>query len=122
MTKKLAFLLMMMAFAVFALLVACDMPEPRKTDAQLGLTPAQAIGRHIFDAKCGLCHAAYSGREYKGPSLQGIFKKRYLHTGAPANDDRVRDIVSYGHDKMPGFSRSLTEQQIDEVIIYLHTL
>jgi mono/diheme cytochrome c family protein len=119
MTKKLALVL---AFAGLALLAACDAPEPRKTDAELGLNPTQASGRHIFDHQCGMCHAAYSGREYKGPSLQGMYKKPYLHTGAPANDDRVRDIIAYGRAKMPAFNRTLNDDQIDKVIVYLHTL
>lgn len=119
MTKKLALIL---TLAAFGWLAACDTPEPRKSDAELGLTQEQATGRHIFDRQCGMCHAAYSSREYKGPSLQGMFKKPYLHTGAPANDDRVRDIIAFGHAKMPAFNHTLNDDQIEKVIIYLHTL
>jgi mono/diheme cytochrome c family protein len=119
MTKKLGVIPLLAAALA---LVACDAPEPLKTDAELGLNPTQAAGHHIFDHKCASCHAAYSTHIYKGPSLQGIFKKPYLHTGAPANDDRVQDIIEIGHNKMPAFGRVLTQQQIDDVIAYLHTL
>src|SRR6266705_2512392 len=52
--------------ATSLLLVACDV-ELRKTDAQLGLNPQQAAGRHIFDEHCERCHSAYSTRGKKGP-------------------------------------------------------
>ena len=103
-------------------MVACDAPERLRSDAELGLNPVQARGHHTFDHKCAECHAAYSSHVYKGPSLQGIFKKQYLKTGAPANDERVREIIVVGHNKMPSYGRVLTEQQIDDLMEYLHTL
>lgn len=119
MTKK---LVLVPIFLIMIFLVACEPPERIRSDAELGLTPSQATGRHVYDRQCGMCHAAYSGREYKGPSLQSMFKKPYLRTGAPANDDRVRDIILYGHNKMPGFSRVLSQEQVDRLLEYLHTL
>ena len=40
----------------------------------------------------------------------------------PANDDRVSDIVRMGRNKMEGFSQVLTQEQIDDLLAYLHTL
>ncbi len=120
MTKKTALLLMLLALALGTF--GCETPERLRTDAELGLNPTQAAGHHIFDHKCAECHAAYSSHVYKGPSLQGIFKKQYLKTGAPANDERVQDIIEVGHNKMPAYSRVLTQEQIQQVIAYLHTL
>jgi len=101
--------------------VGCD-AEIRKSDAELGLTPTQAAGRHLYDRQCGGCHTAYSSRPLKGPSLQGLFRRPYLKNGMPANDERVREIVSYGRAKMPAFNRALTPEQVDSVMAYLHTL
>ncbi|MFB3917892.1 MAG: cytochrome c [Terriglobales bacterium] len=114
-------LLIFLALPVAAVLAGCD-TAPRKSDAELGLNPVQATGRHIFDRQCGLCHEAYSSHARKGPSLQGLFKKPYMNNGMPANDERVREIVVYGRAKMPGFGRVLSSQQIDQVMEYLHTL
>lgn len=122
MTMTKAVLLLCLGASLIAALVGCDAPERLRTDAELGLNPVQAQGHHIFDHKCAECHAAYSSHVYKGPSLQGIFKKPYLKTGAPANNERVREIIEVGHNKMPAYARVLTPQQIDEVIEYLHTL
>lgn len=97
--------------------------ERRKSDAELGLNPQQADGRHVYDQYCDRCHAPYSSRGRQGPSLQGTFKKPYLSaSGMPANDDRVRDIILLGRNKMEGFTNILTPAQINDLIAYLHTL
>jgi len=55
--------------------------------------------------------------------LQGIFKKPYLPTiGMPANDDRVSDVVRFGRDKMPAYGQVLSQQQLNDLLAYLHTL
>jgi mono/diheme cytochrome c family protein len=100
---------------------ACD-AEPRKTDAELGLNPQQAAGRRVYDARCAECHYAYSTRNLRGPSLHGLFKKQFMTSGIPANDDRVTDIIVLGRAKMPAFQNKLTQQQLDDLMAYLHTL
>jgi mono/diheme cytochrome c family protein len=97
--------------------------ERRKSDAELALNPQQADGRHIYDQYCDRCHAPYSSRGRQGPSLKGVLKKPYLSvSGMPANDDRVRDIILLGRNKMEGFGNILTPQQVNDLLAYLHTL
>lgn len=101
---------------------ACEV-ERRKSDAELGLNAQQAAGRRIYDRYCDQCHEPYSSRGKKGPSLQGVFKRQYLSlSGLPANDERVGEIVKYGRSKMPAYGRELNQQQIDDLLAYLHTL
>jgi mono/diheme cytochrome c family protein len=55
--------------------------------------------------------------------MKGVFKKSYLElSGLPANDDRVKEIVLFGRSKMPGYGQTLTPQQVDDLLAYLHTL
>jgi len=97
--------------------------ERRKSDAELGLNPQQIAGRHIYDNYCDRCHAPYSARGRQGPSMKGVFQRQFLPmSGMPANDDRVLDIVRLGREKMPGFSQVLNQQQISDLLAYLHTL
>jgi mono/diheme cytochrome c family protein len=103
------------------ILCACD-AEPHKTDAELQLNGQQAAGRRIYETRCAECHFAYIDRSLKGPSLQGLFKKPYMKNGMPANDDRVTDIIMIGRGKMPAFQNKLTQQQLDDLMAYLHTL
>jgi mono/diheme cytochrome c family protein len=106
---------------VITIFAACD-TEPRKTDAELGLSPEQAYGRRVYDARCAECHYAYSKRDLRGPSLAGLFKHPYMKNGMPANDDRVTDIILLGRAKMPAFQQKLTPQQLEALMAYLHTL
>ena len=110
--------------AILALLAlgGCDV-ERRKSDAELGLNPQQAAGRKLYDNYCARCHEPYSSRGKQGPSLKGVFKRSYLSlSGLPANDDRMTDIVKYGRAKMEGFSQVMNDQQIKDLLAYLHTL
>jgi mono/diheme cytochrome c family protein len=111
--------LALLALIAFA---GCDV-ERRKSDAELGLNPQQAAGRKLYDNYCDRCHEPYSSHGKKGPSLKGVFKRQYLsQSGLPANDERVTDIVKYGRAKMEGFGQVMTDQQIKDLLAYLHTL
>ncbi len=121
MKPKLERLVLLIALLCVAVLTACD-SEPRKTDAELGLNPQQAAGRRVYDTRCADCHYAYSTHSLRGPSLHGLFKKPFMKNGMPANDERVTDIILLGRAKMPAFQQKLTQQQLDNLIAYLHTL
>jgi len=100
----------------------CDV-ERRKSDAELGLNPQQAAGRKIYDNYCDRCHEPYSTRGKKGPGLKGVFQKKYLPiSGLPANDERVSDIIRLGRKEMPGYSQTLNQQDMDDLLAYMHTL
>jgi len=103
-------------------LTGCDV-QRRKSDAELGLNPQQIAGRRIYDNYCDRCHAPYSSRGRQGPSMKGVFQRQYLPmSGMPANDDRVTDIVRMGRNKMPAYAQVLSQQQINDLLAYLHTL
>jgi mono/diheme cytochrome c family protein len=115
------FWLLMIFTPLLLFVVACD--ARRKSDAELGLTPEQIVGRRIYDDRCDRCHEAYSSHGRKGPSLEGVFKHQYLSkSGLPATDERVTDIVQSGRGDMPGFSQNLTQEQINSLLLYMHTL
>ena len=113
--------LLCLVLGALATLAACD-SEPRKSDAELGLTPQQAAGRRVYDARCAECHYAYSSRNLRGPSMHGLFQKQFMSSGIPANDERVMDIILLGRAKMPGFQQKLTQQELNDLLSYLHTL
>lgn len=110
------------ALMLLTLLSACDV-QRRKSDAELGLNAEQAAGRKIYDAECDRCHEPYSTKGKKGPGLKGMFQHKYLSlSGLPANDERVTDIIRLGRNEMPGFSQKLSQQDLKELLAYLHTL
>jgi mono/diheme cytochrome c family protein len=108
--------------AVLAMLSACDV-ERRKSDAELGLNPQQSAGRKIYDSHCDRCHEPYSTKGKKGPGLKGVFQHKFLSlSGLPANDERVTDIIRLGRNEMPAYSQTLSSQDIQDLLVYLHTL
>jgi mono/diheme cytochrome c family protein len=114
--------LVLFGLAIPMLLSGCHV-ERRKSDAELGLNADQSAGRRIYDHYCDRCHEPYSSRGKKGPSLQGLYKHQYMRkSGLPANDDRVREIVIYGRNTMPAFGQVLSQDQVQELLDYLHTL
>lgn len=101
---------------------ACN-AERRKSDAELGLNPQQAAGRRVYDTYCDRCHEPYSSHGKQGPGLQGVFKRQYLEvSGLPANDERVGEIIKFGRSKMNGYGQVLNQQQVDDLLAYMHTL
>jgi mono/diheme cytochrome c family protein len=107
---------------LFGYLSGCEM-ERRKSNAELGLNGEQSAGRKIYDSQCDRCHEPYSTRGKKGPGLKGVFQNKYLPiSGLPANDERVTDIIRLGRKEMPGYAQKLSQQDIDAVLAYLHTL
>jgi mono/diheme cytochrome c family protein len=110
------------ASVALALTLGCDI-ERRKSDAELGLNPQQAAGRKVYDAECSRCHEAYSTRGKKGPGLKGVLRGQYLpQSGLPANDERVNDIIRLGRKDMPAYGQKLSQQDVDNLLTYLHTL
>jgi mono/diheme cytochrome c family protein len=96
--------------------------ERRKSDAELGLTPTEAFGRHVFDSNCARCHEPYSKSGLHGPSLHALYKKQYLPSGQPANDERISETILRGRAKMPAFNDTLSSRQLDALLAYLKTL
>jgi mono/diheme cytochrome c family protein len=109
------------AAAMFIPIAGCKPPlPPPKPLAEL--TPQETSGYRIFQSNCASCHYSDSQRGFHGPGLQGLYKKPYLPSGAPANDDRVASAILHGRNMMPAFGDKLDEQQLADLVAYLHTL
>jgi mono/diheme cytochrome c family protein len=120
--KMLSYVVIMAIFLSLVSAAGCDV-ERRKSDAELGLNSQQSAGRKIYDAECDRCHEPYSTRGKKGPGLKGMYQHKFLAlSGLPANDERVSDIIRLGRNEMPAFSQKLSQQDLQDLLAYLHTL
>ncbi|MGC2162454.1 MAG: cytochrome c [Silvibacterium sp.] len=108
------------AIALFILTGCRPSLPPSKPLSQL--TSQEMSGYHVFESDCARCHHANDERSLHGPGLQGLYKEQYLPSGAPANDDRVSDVILHGHGMMPAFGNTMDEQQLRDLLAYLHTL
>jgi mono/diheme cytochrome c family protein len=107
---------------LMAFLGGCGDDTSGKTDAQLGLNDQQAAGRHLYQQSCASCHDAHSVPGQNGPNLKGLLKKQFLPSGLPASERFVRQTILNGRNMMPAVGASLTPQQLDDLVSYLHTL
>jgi mono/diheme cytochrome c family protein len=109
-----------MCLAALAL-AGCHPPlTPSKPLSELN---AQELrGHQVYQAECARCHHANSQSGLRGPGLEGVFRKKYLPSGLPANDHNVEQSVLYGRDMMPSFENDLSQQQLNDLMAYLHTL
>ncbi len=75
-----------------------------------------------YNSKCATCH----GRDGRSKTLRGRrTHARDLTNGDWQNDvsdERIFNSISNGKGKMPTFKKSLTENQIDELVRYVRRL
>ena len=107
--------------ALLILVAGCGEPAP-KSDAELGLNAQQSNGRLVFERYCAACHYAYSSSGSKGPSMKHLFKKQFLPSGLPATDRFVGQTIVSGRGMMPPTGGAITDQQLEDLLAYLHTL
>lgn len=100
-------------------LAGCDSTPPPTPLTQLN--PQQVRGHQVFQAHCAQCHYDRVSDPLHGPPLRGIFKKQYLPSGAPANDERVSATVLHGRNLMPA-QPNTDPQDLYDLLTYLHTL
>jgi mono/diheme cytochrome c family protein len=82
---------------------------------------AQNSAADVYKAKCAMCHGVAgdgntpAGKAFKAPSFSSpdVLK---------ASDDELIAITKKGKEKMPAWNGKLTDDQIKDVIAYIHTL
>lgn len=104
------------------LLAGCGKDKEKMSDAELGLNAQQAQGRRVYNIYCQSCHPAYSSHGNKGPGLKGVLKNQYLPSGLTATDEHVIQSIVRGRNMMPAFGNQMSQQEIQDVVAYLHTL
>lgn len=105
--------------ALLCLILGCSSND---SGQKRPLTAQETRGEKVFHANCAVCHQATKSEALNGPSLMGLYKKQTMPSGTPATDARVRDVIVYGKRMMPGFNMALDDQQVNDLIAYLHTL
>jgi mono/diheme cytochrome c family protein len=85
------------------------------------LTPQEAEGKHLYDIRCEHCHGENDMNiKPPPPDLHGLFAKEALPSGAPATDAEVQQVVLGGKGMMPAFAGRFTNEQMADLLAYLH--
>jgi mono/diheme cytochrome c family protein len=106
--------------AATAIIAGCRHMSPSKPLSEL--SPHEREGRRVFVGHCSVCHYADSEAGLNGPGLQGLMRKPYLPSGQAANDARVTAVILRGRNMMPPMGDTLSDQQLQDLLAYLHTL
>lgn len=122
MKRKNAITLSLLTAGFLAPLLAGCGPSLAPSKPLSALTPQEQQGRAVYEQYCAGCHYANHSGDLHGPSLFGVFRKKYLPSGAPANDERVTPVILRGRNMMPGYQNQLDNQQLEDLLAYLHTL
>jgi mono/diheme cytochrome c family protein len=101
-------------------LAGCKSGAPPKPLDQLN---AQEMHGHaVYQARCVVCHSDRTDGKLKGPTMLGLYKKQYLPSGAAATDERVSATILHGRNMMPAQGNVIDQQELDDLLAYLHTL
>ena len=112
---------MRLLILAFGLLATCGCKQSPSKPVR-ALTPQEAAGKQVFVNQCSSCHYADTDKGLYGPGLAGLFSKPYLSNGMPANDTRVRAVILHGYAMMPPMGNTMSNQEFEELMAYLHTL
>lgn len=86
------------------------------------LNPQQAEGKHLYEVHCAHCHRDNDLQLKKvPPDLHDLFARTTLPSGAPATDVQVERTILSGRGMMPPFAGRFTQDQLDALVVYLHT-
>lgn len=116
--RTLAILLLAASAAVIAASAGCRSLPPSKPESEF--TPQEARGQAVYRAYCEKCHYPTSTRGGKGPGLQAITKVKAMPSGAPPTNERLTAVILHGRGMMP--ATPLDDQQLQDLLTYLHTL
>jgi len=83
--------------------------------AEAHLTPQQALGRELFTQSCMVCHT-------KPAITAGLYGPPLSRESAGGNADVMRDVVTNGTPRMPGFKYQFSAAQIGAIVQFLKTL
>src|SRR5919197_3393386 len=85
---------------------------PAGASAQSGLNEQQRLGQTLFTQSCGVCHL-------KPQITSNTFGPTLSKDSAGGRDDVMREVITNGTPRMPGFKYHFEPPQIDAVIAYL---
>jgi len=91
--------------------------------ASCGQSEAERRGQELFELNCAPCHEAPKLQLKKQPPrLEGLFQSKTLPSGAPATDEQVRKTIIQGIGTMPAFDQRLSNEDVNDLVTYLHQL
>ncbi len=106
------------AAALAANLFVVTLIPCRATTHRSGADAAVRAGANVFRDHCAVCHSVMPNKKIVGPSMYG----EVSGPNPRKTDTQLRDIVLKGIGRMPDFKDTLSSQNLDDLLAYLHTV
>jgi mono/diheme cytochrome c family protein len=101
------------AWPMAVVLAAAPAFAQDKVEARLDAS--QQLGQHLFNQSCRVCHAK--------PQLNSAQYGPVLSKDSASGDARaMREVISNGTPRMPGFKHHFQPGEIDAIVAYLKTV
>ena len=86
------------------------------------MTDQEQEGQYVYEVHCSECHDNNQlGLKVTPPDLHRLFAAKTLPDGVTATSDAaVRDVVIHGKRTMPAFDQRIGDQQLSDLMAYLH--
>src|SRR5215203_995814 len=83
--------------------------------AEEHLNDQQQLGRRLFQQSCGVCHT-------RPTLIAGLYGPELSKESAGGREDVMRDVISNGTPRMPGFKYTFNADQIAAIAAYFKTM
>ena len=107
------------AFGVSAVLLALAMSptgaSAQPTGGDQALDERQLLGMRLFNQSCRVCHT-------KPQMVSPLYGPELSRSSLGGQDTVMREVISNGTPRMPGFKYHFEPDQIDAIISYVKTL
>jgi mono/diheme cytochrome c family protein len=107
------------AFGVSTVLLALAVPptgaSAQPTSGDQALDDRQLLGMRLFNQSCRLCHT-------KPQMVSPLYGPELSRSSLGGQDTVMREVISNGTPRMPGFKYHFEPAQIDAIVAYLKTI
>ncbi len=83
--------------------------------AEVELNDQQKLGWRLYETSCGICHT-------RPTLIAGMFGPEINKESASGQEEVMREIITNGSPRMPGFKYTYSPDQIAAIAAYLKTL
>ncbi len=83
--------------------------------AEVELNDQQKLGWRLYETSCGICHT-------RPTLIAGMFGPEINKESASGQEEVMREIITNGTPRMPGFKYTYSPDQIAAIAAYLKTL
>jgi mono/diheme cytochrome c family protein len=83
--------------------------------AETELNDQQKLGWRLYETSCGVCHT-------RPTLIAGMFGPELNQDSAGGREEVIRDVITNGTPRMPGFKYTYNPDQIAAIAAYVKTL